>query len=85
MTNKTKLAVFDVSRNGIFEVHAAGCADCARVKAKTGLGFHIAEYATALEVSEDIWSDMIDEGSMTAESGLQEIDFKPCVKFAPTA
>lgn len=78
---KTKLAVFDVNRKGTFEVHDVNCADCARTKAKTGLNFHVKEYSSQLEVSEDIWSDMISEGSMTASDGLMEIDFKPCVKF----
>lgn len=78
--SKVKLAVFDCNRQGQFEVHAAGCADCEKQKKRTGLNFHVAEYATALDVSRDIWSDMINEGSMTAEEGLAEIVFKPCVK-----
>lgn len=78
---KIKLAVFDVNSIGTFEVHDANCADCARVKARTGLNFHVAEYESPIEVSKDIWSDMIGEGSMTAEDGLHEIDFKPCVKW----
>lgn len=79
-----KLAVFDCNSVGQFEVHAANCADCAKTKKRTGLDYHVADYNTALEVSNDIWMDMIAEGSMTAEEGLAEIVFKPCVKNLPT-
>lgn len=80
---KIKLAVFDVNRKGQFEVHAAGCADCAKVHARTGLNCHVAEYGSALEIAADVYSDMVAEGSMTAADGVGELDIKPCVKFKP--
>jgi hypothetical protein len=74
-----KLAVFDCDSRGQFDVHAAGCADCEKHKKRHNLNFHVAEYASPLAVSADIWSDMVAEGSMTAQDGLAEINFKPCV------
>jgi hypothetical protein len=65
---------------GQFVVHAADCADCAKLH-KLGEHCSIEEHADALSVSRAIWSDMIAEGSMTAEEGLMEIHFAPCVKF----
>jgi hypothetical protein len=80
--SKIKLAVFNCDSRGMFIVHAAGCADCEREKDHGHkLGFTIEEHDSQLSVSRSIWSDMIDERSMTAEDGLAEIEFKPCVKF----
>jgi hypothetical protein len=79
--SKFRLAVFDVNSKGQFEIHDADCTDCVKVRTRTGLNFTVSEYSTAIEVSEDIWQDMIAEGSMTAEEGLADLDFKPCVKI----
>jgi len=79
---KIKLAIFGANlrdqSKGQFIVHTADCADCAKLRHETR---HSGEYASLLEVSKDIWSDMINEGSMTAEDGMQEIHFAPCVKL----
>ena len=85
--SKIKLAIFNCDARGMFQVHAADCADCKKVR-KSGkhnagfrLDFSLEEHDSALSVSRSIWSDMIDEGSITAEEGLAEIEFAPCVKF----
>ena len=65
---------------GQFVVHAANCADCAKLE-KQREHCVTAEHDSELSVSRSIWSDMINEGSMTAEDGLMEIHFAPCVKF----
>lgn len=78
-----RLAVFgpnlrDQSK-GQFVVHTADCADCkklAREHRDDG------NYTDALHVSRELYADMIAEESMTADDGLQEIYFAPCVKFA---
>jgi hypothetical protein len=59
-------------------VHTADCKDCKKLAHETQV---TGEFESELAVSADIWSDMINEGSMTAEEGLMEIHFAPCVKF----
>jgi len=61
---------------GQFVVHAEGCADCAKLK---GEHSRTETHATALSVSASIWADMIRDGEMTADEGLNEIHFAPCV------
>lgn len=78
-----KLAIFDCNSKGTFEIHAADCADCKKVKAHTGLNFTVEEHATQLSVSKSVWGDMINEGSMTAEEGTAELEFKPCCAKLP--
>lgn len=68
---------------GAFVVHAADCADCKKLEALRE-NCYIEEHDSALSISRSIWADMINEGSMSAEDGLQEIHFSPCVKFRPT-
>lgn len=63
---------------GDFVVHAADCADCNKLKHENS---YLEEHDSELSVSESIFIDMIEEGSMTAEDGLCEIHFCPCVKF----
>lgn len=79
---KLKLTVFGANlrdqSKGAFVVHTADCKDCKKLAHENK---STAEYGSYLEVSADIWSDMINEGSMTAEEGLCEIHFAPCVKF----
>lgn len=79
-----KLKIFGANlrdqSKGSFVVHAAGCKDCAKLE-KIGEHFSIEEHNSELEVSQSIWSDMINEGSMTVEDGLGDIHFCPCVKF----
>jgi hypothetical protein len=84
-----KLKIFNCDARGMSQVHAADCADCKKVQ-KSGkhnagfrLDFSVEEHADRLSVSRSIWSDMISEGSMTAEGGLAEIDFAPCCKSLP--
>ena len=78
-----KLKIFGANlrdqSQGQFVVHAADCADCKKLH-KLGEHCCVEEHASALSVSRSIWSDMINEGSMTAEDGLQEIHFAPCCK-----
>jgi len=63
---------------GQFVVHAADCADCEKLKGEQN--FEI-DAASELEVSADLNSDFISDGSMTAAEGLSEIHFAPCVRF----
>jgi hypothetical protein len=78
----------DQSR-GDFEVHAADCADNARVEYLFGkptaadLANETAEYATAIELAETIYADHIDEGSTTAENELSSFHFAPCCADLP--
>jgi len=65
---------------GQFVIHSADCADCAKLE-KLREHFVVETHDSELSVSRSIWSDMINEGSMTAEDGLSEIHFAPCVKF----
>jgi hypothetical protein len=75
---------------GDFEVHAADCADNARVEYLFGkptaadLARDTAEYATAIELAETIYADHIDEGSTTAEDELSSFHFAPCCDKLPT-
>lgn len=78
-----KLAVFDVNNQGMFEVHTADCADCEKVKSRTGLKYHVGLYHSKTEVCEEIYSDMIQDGSMTVEDGFSDIVFKPCIRNLP--
>lgn len=66
---------------GQFVVHAHDCADCAKLE-KLREHCSIETHDSKLSVSESIYGDMIDEGSMTAEEGLIDIHFAPCVKFS---
>lgn len=77
-----KLQISDCTRQGTFEVHIDGCADVAKL-ARRGLRAHAEEHASQLSVSASIRADFISEGSMTAEEGLGEIEFKPCCKALP--
>jgi len=78
-----KLKIFGANlrdqSKGQFVVHAADCADCQKLE-KLREHFCVEEHATALSVSASIWADMINEGSMTADDGLNEIHFAPCCK-----
>lgn len=65
---------------GQFVVHAADCKDCAKLR-KLRETESKGTFSSILEISADLWSDMILEGSMTAEDGLHEIHFCPCVKL----
>jgi hypothetical protein len=65
---------------GQFVVHAADCADCKKLE-KIGEHCCVEEHASCLSVSASIWSDCIAEGSMTADDGMNEIHFAPCVKI----
>lgn len=66
---------------GQFVAHEANCKDCAKLE-KLREHCRIASYGSAIQLSADIWSDIIAEGGMTAEDGLHEIHFAPCVKFS---
>jgi hypothetical protein len=61
-----------------FIVHESSCSHCNRLAGEDG--WEMTGVESKLEVSECIWADMIDEGSTTAESGLNDIHFCPCVK-----
>lgn len=78
-----KLKIFGANlrdqSKGQFVVHAADCADCKKLE-KIGEHFCVEEHASAVSVSQGIWSDMINEGSMTVQDGLSEIHFAPCCK-----
>ena len=65
---------------GTFVVHEASCADCAKLE-KLREHFTIESHDSALSVSGKVWADFIEEGGMTAEDGLGEIHFAPCVDF----
>ena len=79
-----KLKIFGANlrdqSKGQFVVHAADCADCSKLE---NIREHcvVENHDSELSVSKSIWSDIINEGSMTAEDGLNEIHFAPCVKF----
>ena len=79
-----KLKIFGVNlrdqSKGQFVVHASDCPDCKKLESARE-HFCIEHHDSALSVSISIWSDMINEGSMSAEDGLHEIHFFPCVKF----
>ncbi len=81
-----KLTIFGANlrdqSKGQFVIHAADCADCKKLARETQ---DTGEFNSELEVSKHIWSDIINEGSMTAEDGLNEIHFAPCVKFSKTS
>jgi L-2-hydroxyglutarate oxidase LhgO len=76
-----KLKIFGANlrdqSKGAFVVHAADCADCKKLE-KIGERFCVEEHASVESVSRSIWSDMINEGSMTVADGLSEIHFAPC-------
>ena len=79
-----KLKIFGANlrdqSKGQFVVHDADCADCAKLE-KMREHCIVENHDSELSVSKSIWSDIINEGSMTAEDGLNEIHFAPCVKF----
>jgi hypothetical protein len=79
-----KLKIFGANlrdqSKGAFVVHAADCADCKKLE-KIGEHCSIEDHDSAESVSKSIWSDMINEGSMTVNDGLVEIHFAPCVTF----
>jgi hypothetical protein len=83
-----KLKIFGANlrdqSKGAFVVHAADCADCAKLH-KLNEHCVIEDHTSHESVSRSIWADMIDEGSMTAADGLGEIHFAPCVKFGRAA
>jgi hypothetical protein len=66
---------------GQFVVHAADCADCKKLE-KIGENLHVVEHNSFWDVSADLNSDLIREGSITADEGLMDIHFAPCVKFS---
>jgi hypothetical protein len=59
-----------------FVVHDSLCA-----AAGDDFDFTLKDVPSRLYVSEVIWADLIDEGSTTAKSGLNDIGFCPCVKI----
>lgn len=61
-----------------YHVHAAGCRDIAK---EHGDAQWTADYASAVEVAADIYSDMIAESGCAAETYLNDIHFAPCVTF----
>lgn len=78
-----KLKIFGANlkdqSKGQFVVHAADCADCGKLKGEQCV---TEEHSDMLSVSRSIFSDMIAEGSMSANDGLGEIHFAPCVKLS---
>lgn len=72
---------------GQFVVHTVDCTDCKKLE-KMREHFCIETHASALSVSNSIWESHIKGEEITAEEGLAEIYFAPCVKFpgeAPAA
>lgn len=80
-----KVAIFGPFGSGQFEVHDAACTDCKKAAERARAAACNWEWPlvadSALSVSLHIFQDIIKEGSMTAEDGLQDIVFKPCVRF----
>ena len=78
-----KLKIFGANlrdqSKGAFVVHTADCKDCAKLE-KLREHCVVEDHDSCLSVSNGIWADMINEGSMTAEDGLAEIYFAPCTK-----
>ena len=81
-----KLKIFGANlrdqSKGQFVVHAADCADCVKLE-KIKEHCSVENHDSQISVSRSIWGDIINEGSMTAEDGLLEIHFAPCVNFHP--
>lgn len=71
-----------IPNDGNPEIHKSGCADISRYHRDR----RHAEptFSTTVETKEDAavawWSDLIDEGSMTATEAIGYCDFKPCAK-----
>jgi hypothetical protein len=65
---------------GQFVVHDTACQDCKKLE-KLKEHCTIETHTSLLSVARSIWNDMISEGEMTAEDGLDEIHFCPCVKL----
>lgn len=63
---------------GTFVVHATGCADCGKLSREQQ---YTVEASTYEAIADDIYSDMIAEGSMTTNDAMQDIHFSPCVKL----
>lgn len=63
---------------GSFVVHTCDCRDADKLQ-RIGEQMAIEDHDSAISVSRSIWADMIAEQSMTAEDGLAEIHFCPCV------
>jgi hypothetical protein len=59
-------------------VHDSSCAHCSRYEGEDGWKM---DASTLIDISDCIWGDMIGEGSMDAEDGLNDITFCPCVKL----
>lgn len=84
MSKKIKLKIFgpnlrDQSK-GQFVIHTHDCKDCEKLE-KLREYCHVEEHDSYLSVSSSLWEDMINEGSMTAQDGLGEMHFAPCVQF----
>ena len=62
---------------GDFVVHAADCADCAKLRAEQ---WSRGEYTSQDAVLRDLYSDHIAEGSCTIEDARGSVHFAPCVK-----
>lgn len=79
-----KLKIFGANlrdqSKGQFVVHAFDCADCKKLENQRE-HYTVQDHTSLLSVSTSVWSDMINEGSMTAEDGLHEMHFAPCVKL----
>jgi hypothetical protein len=63
---------------GQYVVHDAVCRDCHKLHLLREYCC-VESHDSQLSVSRAIWGDMIAEGSMTADEGLVEIHFAPCV------
>jgi hypothetical protein len=64
--------------DGMVHVHRAGCADIRKVRNQAD-SISTDVYFSLLDLSTDWYQDMIGEGSMTAEQGLDSITVYPCV------
>lgn len=71
-----------------FHVHAFGCADVSRSPLYKGSEFahdrtHTYTVASQVEAADAVYSDMIDEGSMTSGEGVADLRFFPCIDALP--
>jgi hypothetical protein len=63
---------------GQFHVHAEGCADLLRSREPEYRNGWTIEASTRDQVGDDIYADMIAEGSMESGEGTSECYFFPC-------
>jgi hypothetical protein len=79
-----KLKIFGANlmdqSKGQFVVHTADCKDCRKLE-KLGENCSVEHHDSELSVSRSIYADQIQYNGFTAEDGLGEIYFAPCVKF----